>query len=211
MARIDNNIITTGLRGAFGDFMVFRSMRGRTYVSRRAAKPDKKKETQAQRATRTNFREASRRARLILLDPAQREHYEKRAKILKLPNAYTAAVGECLRSLSKGPSYDSVMASNTRKPFHVHNIPAKRVGSSRSLTDSSLSTIKHGEIEKIILAKLNKTCALGKEIIPPLVLLAGSMLGHDKAWGRTQRNYFGLNTGILCRGRLFEALNNEPA
>ena len=47
------------------------------------------------------FREASRWARLTLTDPEKRQHYQQRAQAEKLPNAYTAAVKEYMRSHCK--------------------------------------------------------------------------------------------------------------
>jgi len=99
MAKLSGNPLANGLRGKIGQHLVFRVMRGKTYVSVAAGKPDKKKETQRQRDTRNTFREASRRAKAMLLDPEKKQYYQDRAKALKLPNAYTAAVKEMMMGL----------------------------------------------------------------------------------------------------------------
>lgn len=97
MAKLSGNVLANGLRGKIGQLLVFRVLRGKTFVSVAAGKPDKKKETPRQRHTRETFREASRLAKLMLLDPEKKQYYAERAKALKLPNAYTAAVKEMMR------------------------------------------------------------------------------------------------------------------
>jgi hypothetical protein len=72
-------------------------MRGKTFVSAVAKKPDKSLETEAQRKTRSTFREATQWAQAVLLDQEKKEYYRKRAKALKLPNAYTAAITDYMR------------------------------------------------------------------------------------------------------------------
>ncbi len=51
----------------------------------------------AQRSTRTKFSEAAQWAQAILGDPQKKEYYRQRAKALKLPNAYTAAITNYMR------------------------------------------------------------------------------------------------------------------
>lgn len=97
MAKILGNILAHGLRGKVGDTLIFRVLRGKTVVSVAAGKPDKKKETPRQRHTRETFREASCQAKLLLLDPEKKQYYQERARVLKLPNAYTAAVKEMMK------------------------------------------------------------------------------------------------------------------
>jgi hypothetical protein len=94
MAQVAMNDITTGFRGKFGEDYIFRVMRGKTFVSRRACKPDKSRETFAQRSTRDTFRHASAWAKEVLLIPGQKEIYLEQARLLNLPNAYTAALKE---------------------------------------------------------------------------------------------------------------------
>ena len=100
MAKVSDNDITTGLRGMVGRHLVFRNVGGKTFVSRAPRKPDKKKETAAQRRTRSTFSDASRWAKLTIVDPQKREYYRKRAKEWNLTNPYTAAVKDHM--LSKG-------------------------------------------------------------------------------------------------------------
>jgi hypothetical protein len=92
MAIVFDNPLTLGLRGRFGELMVFRVVRGKTVVSHAPKKPAKSKETVEQRLTRTTFKEASRLAKNAMLDPEKKAYYKERAKEWNLTNAYTAAV-----------------------------------------------------------------------------------------------------------------------
>ena len=103
MARVDDNPLTIGLRGKFGDMFVFRRMNGKTFASRAPGKQDKKKETVPQRKTRANFRDAALWAKATLSNPEKKAYIQKRAKMLELPNAYTAAVKEYLIMHSQKP------------------------------------------------------------------------------------------------------------
>jgi hypothetical protein len=96
MARTSGNMMISGIRGKLGKF-VFRKMRGETFVILAPRKPDKSKETVAQRNTRTTFKEAASWAKNQMLDPEKKKRYNKKAKKLKLPNGYTAAVREFMR------------------------------------------------------------------------------------------------------------------
>jgi hypothetical protein len=96
MAIVDDNPLTIGLRGKFGKMFVFRKMNGKTFASRAPGKQDKTKETAPQRKTRTNFRDAALWAKATLSNPEKKAYFQKRAKALALPNAYTAAVKEYL-------------------------------------------------------------------------------------------------------------------
>lgn len=97
MATVVNNPIMKGLRGSFGDVLVFRQVRGQTRVCPKPRTPDKQKETPAQRKTRSTFREATQWAQQVLKDPERKAYYTKRAKVLRLPNAYTAAITDFMR------------------------------------------------------------------------------------------------------------------
>ena len=83
-----------------GHDLVFKTFRGKTFVFAPARKPDKRKETAAQRATRATFQQATRWAKTILLNPEKKNYYQERAKTLNLPNAYTAAITDYMQRLS---------------------------------------------------------------------------------------------------------------
>jgi hypothetical protein len=99
MATVATNVLMSGLSGRFGDSLIFRMMRGKTYVSPPARKPDKLKQSQAQRNTRVKFSKAAQWAQATLLEPKKKTYYKQRAKALRLPNAYTAAIADYMRKL----------------------------------------------------------------------------------------------------------------
>jgi hypothetical protein len=76
MPRADLNLIHDARRGKKSDW-VYREMNGKVFFSRR---PNPKKQTEAQKATRRNFRIALAYAQAVLADPARRAPYEARAK-----------------------------------------------------------------------------------------------------------------------------------
>jgi hypothetical protein len=100
MAIVANNDLTRGLRGRIGKWLVFRVVRGKTIASHAPGKPDPRKQSAAQRQTRSTFREASAWAVRILLDPAKKQYYADIATAQALPNAYTAAVREYMREVA---------------------------------------------------------------------------------------------------------------
>jgi hypothetical protein len=119
MAIVSDNLVTSGLRGKFGEFFVFRKLRGKTVVTLAPGKQDKRKETAAQRGTRTAFAEASCWAKAILLDPEKKTYYQQRAKAWKLPNAYTAALKDYMRNRQ------AEVATAHKRESAVTIVPAK--------------------------------------------------------------------------------------
>jgi len=97
MATVATNVLINGLSGKFGSTLLFKTLRGKTIVSAVPRKPDKKKESEAQRTTRSTFQKATRWAQTILLDAEKKAYYQERARALKLPNAYTAAITDYMR------------------------------------------------------------------------------------------------------------------
>ena len=97
MAIVTNNPLVNGFRGAFGKSLVFKQINGKTFASAFPRKPDKRNESEAQKNTRVTFRKASEWAQITLLDPQKKAYYQERARELKLPNAYTAAITDYMR------------------------------------------------------------------------------------------------------------------
>ena len=124
MATVTTNALLNGIRGTFGNTLVFRTMRGKTFVSAKARKPDKKKETVAQLNTRTTFRQAAEWAQETLLNPEKKLYYQQRAKALKLPNAYTAAITDYMRKpkVVKSKQGDSIIYSVSKRGFDVKQV-----------------------------------------------------------------------------------------
>lgn len=100
MAIVDNNELTTHLRGRVGKLLVFRNVRGRTIASHAPRKPDPQKQSAAQRQTRVTFREAAAWAARTMLNPHEKQRHQDLARQRGLPNAYTAAVQQYMQRCS---------------------------------------------------------------------------------------------------------------
>ncbi len=96
MAIIKSNVIVKGSSGMFGKSIVFKQIRGKTVMCNRPQKA--RTESKRQKDNRDRFRQASQWAKNILLEPEKKAYYEKKARKLKLPNAYTAAIADYMRS-----------------------------------------------------------------------------------------------------------------
>jgi hypothetical protein len=96
MATVQVNPIINGLSGMLGRAIVFKNLRGKTIVTSCPRPP--KKQSEQQRVNRGKFRDAAFYAQTVLLDEEKKAYYQKKAKELKLPNAYTAAITDYMRS-----------------------------------------------------------------------------------------------------------------
>lgn len=94
MALVKENDLTKGLSGRFGDIL-FKQIGERTFAYPVPART--KKQSEKQRANRSKFRDATRYAHAAMLNEKKKAHYQKLAKRLQLPNAYTAAITDYMR------------------------------------------------------------------------------------------------------------------
>ena len=95
MAIVTNNSILAGISGRLGTH-VFKQVRGKTIMCNLPPRPTVQSESQ--KGTRDRFKKASEWAKSTLLDAQQKAYYQKKARKLKLPNAYTAAIADYMRS-----------------------------------------------------------------------------------------------------------------
>ncbi len=95
MAIIKSNDMIEGISGMIGNH-VFKQVRGKTIMCSRPPRPST--ESNQQKENRDRFRKASQWAKTVLLDRDQKAYYQKKAFKLKLPNAYTAAIADYMRS-----------------------------------------------------------------------------------------------------------------
>ncbi|RAW01720.1 hypothetical protein [Pseudochryseolinea flava] len=142
MATVLPSSFLDGLSGKFGSNFVFRTMRGKTFISALPQQINSNK-SEAQRNTRLQFKRASAWARSILLDPEKKAYYIQRAKALKLPNAYTAAVTDFMRKpkVEKTIYRNTVLYTVRKKGFAIDNVMVKN-----GMTDeptNSITTNKH--------------------------------------------------------------------
>jgi hypothetical protein len=95
MAIVKNNHVVKGLSGQYGD-MIFRQFRGKTFVT---PKPSimPAKQSEKQRDNRAKFKLATEFAKKMMSQTDSKAYYARKAKKLKLPNAYTAAITDYMR------------------------------------------------------------------------------------------------------------------
>ncbi|MBT1705459.1 hypothetical protein [Chryseosolibacter indicus] len=124
MAHVRENDLTEGLSGKFGPKFVFKQLRGKTIVARRA-KPTTK-QSALQRENRNRFKKASAYAKSMMLIPEKKAYYCSMAKELKLPNAYTAALSDYMRKptikeidITTQDSVLTVKVSAVKKDFRL--------------------------------------------------------------------------------------------
>jgi len=123
MATVRNNPILNGLSGMLGRTIVFKTLRGKTIMANRPSPP--KKQSEQQKTNRSKFRDASHWAHQVLLDPLKKEYYQRKAKKLKLPNAYTAAITDYMRKakLSKRiTTGNSITYEVSKKDFELKKV-----------------------------------------------------------------------------------------
>jgi len=89
MARVENNIITLGLRGKIGD-LVFRKRGKKTMVY--TASPRKTRLSKKQVEAQVRFSEAVKMAREALGNETELKKFKKMAIDTKKESAYTAAI-----------------------------------------------------------------------------------------------------------------------
>lgn len=94
MAKVADNIVTTGLSGKLGNQLVFRNRDGKTYVSKAPKKSDKT--TEAQLEHRLKFQEAVLYAKNAIKDETTKELYDSSKKDGK--SVYNIAVADFLNA-----------------------------------------------------------------------------------------------------------------
>ena len=129
MAQSINNILTKGLSGMVGGQIVFRSWKGKTFVSVAPKKP--KKQSLLQKENRSRFRMATAFAKRMMKDPAKKIEYKALADKMNLPNAYTAAITEYMRKPEinevdttgySGKEKEEIKVSATKKGFELQEV-----------------------------------------------------------------------------------------
>jgi hypothetical protein len=128
MATLRLNAVTRGMSGSIGNLM-FRQTYGRTIVS---GKPrQSKKQSEQQRENRFRFKLATRWAKAQMLDAEKKAYYWRKAKKLRLPNAYTAAISDYMRKgeikeintkAYKGKTGDVIQLKIHKKDFAVRKV-----------------------------------------------------------------------------------------
>jgi hypothetical protein len=160
MAVIQINSVAQGFSGSLGR-IVFRQLRGKTIM---AGKPDKvTKQSALQRENRVRFKLASAWAKGQMHDPEKKAYYWRKAKKLKLPNAYTAAVSDYMRKGEikeidtrqyKGNAGDVIKMKVRKKDFAVHKVEVTLYDAEGVVVESGMAVKKD---QNIFLYKATET------------------------------------------------------
>jgi hypothetical protein len=127
MTVVQNNRFIAGLANSISN-LTHRNQS--TYPTRRNFAAD---QSPQQQENQFRFKCASSYARGAVLNPAKRNYYEQKAKELKLPSAYTAAVMDYLRRGEvtgldvrhyRGRAGDVIRLKIEKKDFSVHEVKA---------------------------------------------------------------------------------------
>jgi len=113
MATVAHNPIINGLSGMLGKTIVFKNFGNKTIV---ASYTKPKKQSARQKENRSKFRDASCWAKFILEDPERKAYYQKKARKLHLPNAYTAAIADYMRK----PTVEKLNGRQGTTTFRVY-------------------------------------------------------------------------------------------
>jgi hypothetical protein len=172
MATVSVNSIAHGLSGRLGG-VVFRQVRGKTIMSNTPC--EVKKQSALQRENRSRFRSASAWAKGQTQDPEKKAYYTRKAKKLKLPNAYTAAICDYMRRGEikeidtrqyKGNAGDVIRLKVGKKDFSVYKVEVALYDAEGVEIESGMAIKKHDDVffykasETVIEKKPVRTCVI---------------------------------------------------
>jgi hypothetical protein len=178
MAILAQNSFLQGARGLLGG-MVFRTVGNKTTVSAAPvfSRSRKRKQSPAQRFNRSKFREASCYAKSAMRDAAKKEYYLQKAKEMKLPNAYTAAITDFMRntriqsidiSRHTGKAGRRIIIDAHRKNFTVSEVNVT-IGTKTGLE------IESGKAVRNVSGKWVYKCTVNTIDPKELIIVAGAL------------------------------------
>lgn len=186
MAKVGDNIVTTGLSGKLGNLIVFRNRGGKTYV----AKAPKKKQTEwseAQEQHRLKFQEAVLYAKNAIADEATKEVYQASAEEGK--SAYNVAVADFLNA----PNINEIDVSKyTGQPnsyiqvravddFMVKEVTVTIQNSDGTVVESGVAVQQAGGIWWRYTATTTNASLAGDKIIIRVSDIPGNLTEQEKA------------------------------
>jgi hypothetical protein len=178
MATLAQNSPLHGTQGLLGR-MVFRTVGNKTIVSAAPSfsRSQKKRQSDLQQLNRSRFREASAYARGAMRDTAKKEYYWQKAREMKLPNAYTAAITDFMRN-TRIPSIDisryagkaggSIVVNASRKNFTISEVNVT-IGTKTGVE------IETGKAVRNSSGKWLYTCTVNTIDPKELIIVAGAM------------------------------------
>lgn len=169
-----------GFRGGTGDF-IFRNYNGKTVVSLRPVYRNETN-TEARRVARERFQEATFYAHDAMERVKERSYYTQKAKQLRLPNAYTAAITDYLRRAKA--------RAITRSSFSARKGDVVYIGISKYPFRVSRTRVRSCNSRGETLAEQTLCKALDETRFPPFVFeddvpgFAGLRITTDEPYGK---------------------------
>ena len=185
MAKVGDNIVTTGLSGKLGNLIVFRNRGGQTYV----AKAPKKKVTEwseAQEQHRVKFQEAVLYAKNAIANEATKAAYKASAK--ENESAYNVAVADFLNApgineidlshyTGQPDSYIQVRAVDD---FEVKEVTVAIQNSDGTAVESGSAILQPGSIWWRYTATTSNESLEGDKIIVRVSDIPGNLTEKEK-------------------------------
>ena len=148
--RLTMNALVNGMHGKIGKNLIVRTLRGKIVASQAPKKPQY--ESAEQRKNRDRFRDASAYAKRMMNIPERKVYFQKKAAILGLPNAYTAAITEFMRrpviiEVNAEPQPDGRLALRvlaTKKDFPVKDVTFVCVSEKGDCTETICTPDRRG-------------------------------------------------------------------
>lgn len=186
MAKVGDNIVTTGLSGKLGNLIVFRNRGGKTIV----AKAPKKKQTEwseAQEQHRLLFQEAVLYAKNAMSDPTTKEAYQASAE--EGETAYNVAVADFLNA----PHINEIDVSHyTGQPndyiqvravddFKVAEVSVTILNADGTEVEHGMATLQPGSIWWRYTATATNDSLAGDKIIVRVSDVPGNLTQQERA------------------------------
>lgn len=185
MAKVGDNIVTTGFSGKLGNLIVFRNRAGKTYV----AKAPKKKQSEwseAQEQHRLRFQEAVLYAKSAIANPATKEAYQAAAE--EGESAYNVAVADFLNApyineidvskyTGQPSSYIQVRAVDD---FKVKEVTVTIQNSDGTAVESGVAVQQEGGIWWRYTATTSNASLAGDKIIVRVSDIPGNLTKEEK-------------------------------
>lgn len=146
MSIIRENIMMEGVSGMLGDVVVFRQLRGKTIMANRPSKP--RFQSALQRENRLRFRQATTFAKQAMKDPQKKEYYLAKARKLRLPNAYTAAITDYMRKPAvtavkhKGKDQGNIAIIANKEGFTLASVTVSMVNAEGTTLTTETAVLK---------------------------------------------------------------------
>lgn len=186
MAIIYDNLVTTGLKGKFGDQVVFRTYKGHTVVSKKPIFNGERSDAQIKQISR--FSQAASYAKSVLATDEIRQIYaEKAQNSTRQVNAYNLAIADYLHAPEihkvdlnayHGKLCDEILISAT-DDFEVNRVMIEIFRSDNSLLEVGVAQPEANNFDWIYYAQSVNDSFAGCKVVVSVTDLPGNLAVHE--------------------------------